>query len=78
MRRRKVPVSMHALTQRINRKLRPKLEILQIARDEPLRLEVGYYYIIDFRTNAVTHTNVDPKQLARELEVLKPWEIVQD
>ena len=65
IRRQKVPVTMRALIQRINRKLRPKLEILKIARDEPLRLEVGYYYVIDFRTNAVTHTNVDPKQLAR-------------
>ena len=74
----KVPVTVHAVIQRINRKLKPNLEALKIARSARLRLDVRQYYIIDHRLNAIQQHNVDPEALGRELGVLKDWEEVRD
>jgi hypothetical protein len=38
--------------------------------------DVGDYYIIDFRLNALVRPDVDVEKLARHLEVLQPWEEV--
>jgi hypothetical protein len=76
-RRNKMPVSERAIIQRINRKLKPALEALKVARSERMRLDVGQYYIIDYRMNAILHHDVDPEALGRELGVLKPWEEVR-
>lgn len=65
------------MIQRINRKLKPDLEALKISRSERMRLDVGEYYVIDYRLNAIQQHNVDPEALARELGVLKDWEEVQ-
>ena len=68
----KVPVTMRAVIQRVNRKLKPDLEALKTTRgDGRMLLDVGRYYIIDYRMNAITHHRVDPEALARELGVLK-------
>lgn len=72
----KLPISMQALIKRINRKLKPNLEALKIARSERLRIDVGQYYIIDYRLNAIQQHNVDPVDLGRELGVLHDWETV--
>ena len=69
-----MPVSMRAVIQRINRKLKPDLEMLKATRGERMRREFGDYYVIDFRRNFVTHTRVDPEEMARDLGVLKEWE----
>jgi hypothetical protein len=72
----KVPVSMRAIIQRINRKLKPDDEALKIARGEALRQQVGDYYRLNFRINGITGMDVDPEALARELGVLHDWEQV--
>jgi hypothetical protein len=74
---RKVGVSARAVVARINRKLKPDLEALKISRSERMRLDVGRYFIIDYRLNAIQRHNVDPKALGRELGVLKEWEEVR-
>jgi len=75
--RQKVLVTMRAVIQRINRKLKPDSEKLKMTRGERMRQEVGDYYVIDFKQNWITHKHVSPEQKARDLGVLQPWEIVQ-
>ena len=73
----KVPVSMRALIQRINRKLAQDEQILRATRgDGRTRQEFGDYYIVNTRTNGVDANHVDPEELARELKVLRDWEEV--
>lgn len=74
----KVPVTMRAVIARINRKLKPDLEALKISRSARLRFDVGQYYIVDYRINAIQHHNVDPEAMARELDCLAAWEEVRD
>jgi len=71
---RKIPVSKRAVIQRINRKLAPSREMLKAARGERLRQQVGDYYLIDIRANAVLRHNVDIVEMARGLGVLMGWE----
>ena len=66
----KMPVTTRAVIQRINRKLKPDLEMLRVTRSERMQQELGYYHVIDFRMNAIIHKNVDPETMARELGVL--------
>jgi hypothetical protein len=72
--KRKVGVTTRALIQRINRKLKPDLEALKVSRGERMRFDLGEYYVIDYRLNAIQRHNVDPEALARELGVLRAWE----
>jgi hypothetical protein len=72
----KAPVTMRSVIARINRRLKPDLEMLKVTRGERLRQNVGDYYIIDFRMNAITHNDVDPEKMARDLGVLKEYEQV--
>lgn len=77
--RQKVPVSVRAAIQRINRKLKPDMEQLKVTRGgEMLRLDLGDYYIINFNRNWIAHKHVDPEKLGRELGVLAPWETMVD
>ena len=69
-----VPVSMRALIQRINRKLKPENETLKVLRGDRWRNDLGNYFIVDFYRNVVVAQHVEPEKLGRELEVLKPWE----
>jgi hypothetical protein len=81
----KVPVTMRALTQRINRKLKTKEQMLKAAPPAPRnpehranqwRARIGDFYVLDTRVNMVLHTRVDPEALGRKLGVLKEWEEV--
>lgn len=69
-------VSERAVIQRINRKLRPDLQMLRKARGVRAVYDVGQFCVVDLRRNLVLHTHVDVEDLAHELEVLKPWEEV--
>jgi hypothetical protein len=69
-------VTVRSVIQRINRRLKPDLEMLKITRGWRLRQEVGDYYVIDFRRNWITHKHVDPEQMGRDLGVLHAWEQV--
>ena len=70
----KVPVTMRAIVQRINRKLAPNMEKLLAARSERVRLDLGDYYVVDQRRNFLIHKDVDPETYAREIGVLAEWE----
>lgn len=72
----KAPVTMRAIIQRINRKLKSENEMLKATRGERMLLECGPFYIVDFGINAVMRKDVDPESVARKLGVLKPWEAV--
>lgn len=74
----KISVSERAVIQRINRKLKPDHEMLRKARGDSIEssLDVGDFYIINYRIKGVTMKDVDVEKLARELGVLKDWEKV--
>lgn len=76
-RQNKVPVTMRALLQRINRALADNGEILKVTRGSRAIEAVGRYYTIDAR-NRVTKTHLDPVKLAQELGVLQPYEHAED
>jgi len=71
-----VPVTARALMQRINRALRKDDQMLRQARGERARLDLGEFYIVDTRINGITGKDVNVEALARELDVLKPYEHV--
>jgi hypothetical protein len=78
MAKNKIPVTMRALIQRINRKLAADDERIVAARNERVRTDFGEWYVVDTRTHrGANSTHVDPEALARELGVLKPWEQVR-
>ena len=72
----RVPVTVRALIQRINRKLALQDESLRKARTENVRLTVGDYYIVDVMRNCIAHREVDIEEQGRQLGALKPWETV--
>ena len=77
--RRKVPVTMRALIQRINRKLAPNQK-LKKCRHPSLETTTrpGEFYVVDMRRNFVIDLDADPEKMGRELGVLEPWEAVVD
>lgn len=71
--RKRVPVTMRALIQRINR-VKDTWDVLKKRRGEAGRADLGDYYVIDVNRNAIVNTHVDPEQLGRKLGVLREWE----
>jgi hypothetical protein len=65
---------MGSLCQRINRRLADQDELLRPARGGLLRPEVGHFYIVSTRRNAMVNDHVDPVELGREVGALQPWE----
>jgi hypothetical protein len=75
----KVPVTMRALTQRINRTLSGNDKTLKATRETGrARMDLGEFYIVDGRRGLVTEKYVDPEALGRELGVLADYEEVRD
>jgi len=74
----KVPVSMRAIEQRINRKLAHDGEALKKLRGDRYRQELGRYYIVNLNRNYIEAQHVDPVALAQELGVLAAWETVHE
>ncbi len=72
----KVPVTERAVVQRINRKLRDDDQVLKVTRGERARLDLGDFYILNWRLNVIADKFVDPEEMGRELGVLQPWERV--
>ena len=70
-------VLMRALIARINRKLSPDQELKE-TRGERSRAELGDYYVIDTRMNAVIAKHVLPEAFGRELGCLASWESVDE
>ena len=69
-----ISVNSRSLIARINRVLSKQDEVLRAARGSRMQVDVGDYYIVDFRLNAVVRHDVDPEQLGRKLGVLRPYE----
>src|SRR5262249_30402449 len=67
-----VPVTMRALIQRINRKLRQDDHRLRTARGWFSNL--GDYYVLDFKYNRIVKGRVNPDALGGVLGVLKDYE----
>ena len=67
-----VPVTMRALVQRVNRKLKDEGEVLKAARSERVASTVGEFFTV--RRNKIATQHVDPEALGRELGVLSGWE----
>jgi hypothetical protein len=70
-----VPVSMRALVQRINRRLKDGGEVLKAARSKRVASSVGLFFIV--RRNKIATQHVDPEAFGRELGVLSDWEHVE-
>ena len=73
-----VPVTLRALTQRINRKLATEGQKLLAARGETQKAEVGNHFIIDTEKNVVVAKNVDLEKLGKKLGVIKPFETLAE
>jgi hypothetical protein len=69
-----VPVTLKALTARINRKLRVRGEKLKAARSERVAATIGWYFLVNDTKG--TARAVDPEELGRELGVLQDWEVL--
>lgn len=73
----KVPITMRALLQRINRKLSAEgHEQVKTTRGDRWRSELGDYYVVDLNRNMITAKHVKPVEWGRELGVLREWETV--
>lgn len=75
----KVPVSKRAVVARVRRRLAKDGEFLKACRpDSRWHGDLGDWYTFDGR-NLITGTNLDLETVARELEVLLPFErLVED
>jgi hypothetical protein len=73
----KSPVSPRALVQRIQRVLGKRDELIRAGRGKATS-ELGDYYTVDLRTNALIEKDVNIEALGRELGVLKPWEKLEN
>jgi len=69
---RAVPVTVRALSQRINRLLAVKGEELKKTRGTPARATLGSYYLL--RGNSVFADHVDLEALGRETGALADYE----
>ena len=80
----KVPISMRALMQRLNRALAKQDE--QLRRTAPPRgegfsqqwLDCGDYFIVNTRGNYLAQKSVNVEKLGRSLGVLREWESVAE
>ncbi len=76
MAKKKVPISLRAMIERINRKLAAKGQILMTTRKWG-RVKLHYdYYILDLSGNVI-EWGIDPETLAHKLGVLKEGEEVK-
>ena len=74
----KAKITKHALIQRINRKLAKDGKILKARRSEKVISDLGDYFIVDLYHNSIKGHHIEIEELGRELEVLKPYEIVAE
>jgi hypothetical protein len=74
-----VKLSRRALEARVKRALEKDQQSLRKCRpDSRGYTELGDYYIIDHTNNTIAAQHVDLEDLARELEVFKPYEELAD
>lgn len=73
-----VPVTERALVQRINRQLTKKGQMLKAARGRGAKEEVGYWYLVDTERNILLSHHCNVVEVAKELDVIYPWESLED
>jgi len=78
-------VTMRALIQRINRRLKREhqdgernLETVKATRSPRARQDLGDYYLLNLERNLITGTHVDLEKFGRELGVLQRYERVEE
>ena len=74
----RVAVGGRALLARINRKLAPEDKAVRTSRSDRMRSDVGEYYLLLTRMNAIGGHDIDIEDFGRKLGVLKPWEELRD
>lgn len=70
----KVMVSHRALIQRLNHALAETHLLLKKTKGGRMKKQLGEYYLIDLKRNALVETDVDMEKLGRKHGVLQPWE----
>jgi hypothetical protein len=66
-----------AIEKRVRRKLLDDGLALCKPRNESMKREYGEYHIVDIRTNSIHASNCELMDLAKELNVIRPWEKVE-
>jgi len=74
----KLPITLRALLQRIDRALAKKDQCLKKTLSEQAVRELGEYYILDRNKMVALKDHVDPKALGKELGVLESYEEVKE
>ena len=75
----KVPVSERALVARVNRKLAAEDKALKRCRqDSHSYYQLGDYYMVGYYNNAIYRMQCNLEQEARDLGVLKKWEMLAE
>lgn len=69
-----VPVSRVALVQRINRLLAKDDEQLRATRGGKAQEQLGDFYTVDLRLNAIIHQHINLEEFGREIGALKAFE----
>jgi hypothetical protein len=72
------PLTEKAIIARVNRKLKPDLEMLRKTRGRMMQSNFGEFHVIDLRRNCILDTHVDPETYARELGVMRGYEFIKD
>lgn len=71
----RVPVAVRALLQRINRKTRPASEVKRL-KGRAAKIH-GHFIRVDPEKGSLLGSRVDLDKYAREIGVLRPWEMVE-
>jgi hypothetical protein len=70
----KLPVTTRALVQRLNRRLHDDELVLRKTRSRRAWIDLGDFYLVNWRINGVVRYRVDLEELGREVGVLANWE----
>ena len=75
----KVVISKRAALARINRKLKKSGELLKACkRDSRGWTDLGDFYAVDMKRNAISRSKLKLGDIARKLNALAAWEIIED
>ena len=70
----RVPVSVRALLQRINRRLVKDDTMVKATRGDRWRHELGDFYTVNIKRNAIIEKAVDLEALGRKMKALQRYE----
>jgi hypothetical protein len=74
----KVLVSRRALIQRLNHALAETRLLLKKTKGGRMKKQLGEYYLIDLKRNALVEKGVDMEKLGRKHGVLAAWERLEN